>query len=184
MLDQRPGIRWRDWAIIALLAIALGLCKSIYILVAGVLIIVLFRRFRQQRAILPLVLAVLGVGILSGLVWLQISSRAVSVQAMFEPHPQYFFTLLERLWMVAIVLVAGLFMMVTFFYPEVSVGNGILGIIQGRYYIPFAPLYFLPFSQQKWSLPENSPAWVVVTFIHFIVLAASIRAMLWRYYNI
>lgn len=252
IFDPRPSLRTKDWAIIALLAIALGLCKSIYILVAGLLIIVLFRRFRLQRAVLPLVLAVLSLGLLSGLGWLELSSRSVSVQTMdelktpttsgltyvlqhpliaapilwrtattytgfqirmfigilgwfdtvlpnwvyplycgllffiafLEPHPQFFFTLLERLWIVALVLVAGVMMMVAFFYPEISVGNGILGVIQGRYYIPFGPLYFLPFSQRKWFLPKDSPAWLAVAVLHGLVLIVSIRAMLWRYYNI
>jgi uncharacterized membrane protein len=252
MLDQRPTIQWSDWAWISLLIIAVALCKSVYILSAGLLVAVPLRRFRQQRATLPMSLAVMGVGLACGLAWLQYSSQAVSVEMMskyalpsteglgfilqhpqmaapifwrsvtphidyelttfvgvlgwldtilpgwiyplyytlllftviFEPHSPVCFYLRERLWIALLAILSILVVMAMFFYPEVSIANGVMAIPQGRYYLPFGTLFFLPLSQQKWSLSRRSLAWVVVALLHGLVLIASVRAMLWRYYAI
>jgi hypothetical protein len=65
-----------------------------------------------------------------------------------------------------------------------TVGNGVIDLVQGRYSIPFGMLYLLPLSQRKWSISQDSPAWVVVGLLHFLVLVVTVRAMLWRYYAI
>lgn len=252
LMDQSQSINWFDWGIISLLTIAVALCKSVYILAAGVLLAIPLRRFRYQRAVLPLTLVVICLGIISGLLWLGYSSQIVSVKMMtssrtpttagilyiiqnpqvggpilwrsaltyigpqlrmfigvlgwvdtvlpnwiypiyyallifvvvFEQHSQVFFYIRERLWMAFLAIAAGVTILAIFFYPEVTVGNGIVDLAQGRYYIPFGPFYFLPLSQKKWYISEKSPIWQLIAILHGVVLLVSVRAMLWRYYNI
>jgi len=252
LMDQRPNITWSDWAKIGLLTIALALCKSVYILAAGLLVAVLFRRFRQQRAILPITLVVIGLGLACGLAWVQYSAQIVSVETMntlktpttggiefilkhpqaaasifwnssitslgyqtrtfigvlgwidtvlpnwvypfyyvlllcivvFEPHLQAYFYVRERLWIGLLAVMAGLVMMSIFLYPAVSGSGASTAIPQGRYYISLGPLFFLPFSQRKWFISNESPVWVIVAVVHGLILVVSIRAMLWRYYAI
>lgn len=251
LMDQRTKTSLLHWVILSFLIVALALSKSIYILGAGMLFTIPFRRFRQQRVALPLTLLVIGIGLASGLVWLNYSSTFVSVEMMnasktpttaglsyifqhpqvaapiiwrsavthvgyemrtfigvlgwidtplpnwvyplyyalllftviFEPHVAFLYVR-EKLWIGLLAILSVLVMTAMFFYPEVSVGDGILNSPQGRYFIPLGPLYFLPFSQSKWCIPPDSPTWVVVGLIHLLVLVVSTRAMLWRYYAI
>jgi uncharacterized membrane protein len=82
LMDQQTKIAWDNWLTIALLTMALALCKSIYVLSAGLLLLIPLRRFRSQRISLPLSLAVIALGVITGLVWLQISSQWVTVEMM------------------------------------------------------------------------------------------------------
>jgi uncharacterized membrane protein len=245
-------VKWGDWGKLGLLICALALCKSIYILLVGLLVLVPLRHFRQQRAVLPLTLVIFVLGITCGLGWLRFSALSLNAQSMnelqtptsdglifvmlhpqvaapifwqtaithtpaqlrmfigilgwldtplpawvypvyfallvfiaiFEPHPRIFLSLFERVWVAGMAFAAGLVMMAAFFYPDVTVGNGIVGLIQGRYYIPFGPLYFFPLSQRKWSFADPSPTWVIVGLLHGLVLLAALRALVWRYYAI
>ena len=249
-MDQRTKIPWRDWAWIVLLVIALALCKSIYILAAGLLIPVVFRHFRHQRMILPTVLAVIVLGLVCGVAWLYYSSQFVSVSmminfrlpttagiayivqhplaaapliwsytanhfgdqlrmfigilgwidtplptwvyplyyalllgvAIFEPHPTNYFKTFERLWIAFLAVLTSLVIMALFVYPESDIVS--IDLAQGRYYIPLGAFYFLPLSQRKWSLAEESPAWLVFAVAHALVLLVAVRALLWRYYAI
>ncbi len=252
LLNQRNKIRWLDWAIIGVLTIAMALCKSIYVLSTGLLLLIPIRRFHSQRAALPLALSVIGLGLATGLIWLQYSSNIVSVEMMntfrtpttdglffilknpltaapilwrsvltytglelrsfvgilgwmdtvlpiwvyplyyalllftviLEPLSSVYLFIRERLYTGILAVGASLVIMSIFFYPEVTVGNGVIDLVQGRYSIPFGMLYLLPLSQRKWSLSQDSPAWVVVGLLHLLVLVVSVRAMLWRYYAI
>jgi uncharacterized membrane protein len=103
---------------------------------------------------------------------------------LFESHPRISFTIIERVWIALLAFGASLFMMAIFFYPNITLGNGNLGLIQGRYYIPFGLLYLLPFSQRKCLFQENTSIWFGVMLIHFLILIISIRVLLFRYYAI
>jgi uncharacterized membrane protein len=250
-MEAKTDIPWSEWVKAGLLLAALALCKSVYVLAAGLLAPVIFRRFRQQHAVLPFSLAVMGLGLACGAAWLAYSSHFVSVEVMntyrlpttaglgfmaqhplaaaaliwnstmlhigdqlrefigvlgwldtplpgwvyplyyallvgavvFEPHPQAFFKLTERALMALVALLTSLVMAAIFIYPEAG-GGASMDTAQGRYFIPLGTLYFLPFSQRKWSLPDESPAWTVTAILHVLVLLAAARALLWRYYAI
>lgn len=252
LMDPQKHLRWSDWGIVILLTIAIALCKSIYVLLAGLILMIPFRHFRYQRATLPLSLAVIALGLASGIAWLQYSSQWVSVAMMnasrtpttagiayivqhpqsavpvlwnsaikntgsqlrmfigvlgwidtplpdwvyplyyavllftviLEPHAPYNFYIRERLWIAAMAIMASFVLMAIFYYPGISTGNGVVDTAQGRYYLPFGFLYFLPLSQRKWCLSESSPGWIIVALLQGLVLAAAVRTMLWRYYAI
>lgn len=252
LMQEQAGFRWTDWARISMLMVALALCKSVYILAAGLLALVFFRRFRLQRAVAPLTLAVIGLGLASGFAWLRYSSSFVSEAMMtalhtpttagigyilqnpqiavpilwssavthigyqlstfigvlgwidtvlpvwvypvyyallffiviFETHPLSYFSIGERFWIAFMAGATSLVMAAIFFYPGETSAAVNVDIPQGRYFIPLGMLYFLPFSQRKWSISNESPAWGFIALVHILVLLAAIRAMLLRYYAI
>lgn len=101
-----------------------------------------------------------------------------------ETHPDLGLQIKEKLWIMAILLGSLFIIQVILFNPQVDIGNGISKVPQGRYYLPFAPLFFLPFSQKRWSVEKDSPVWAVIVLIHVIILTLSARALLWRYFAI
>jgi uncharacterized membrane protein len=103
---------------------------------------------------------------------------------ILEPHPQAYFHIVERIWIVALAIIASVLMLAIFFYPNPATGDMTMAVPQGRYYLPFGALYFLPFSQRKWSIPQDSPAWVVTSLLHALVLLVTVRVLVWRYYAI
>lgn len=101
-----------------------------------------------------------------------------------EAHPELALQIKEKLWIIALLLGSLFLVQVILFNPQVDIGNGISKVPQGRYYIPFAPLFFLPFSQKRWFVEKASPIWAVVVLIHVIILTLSARVLLWRYFAI
>jgi uncharacterized membrane protein len=243
--ERETPARWTEWAQIGLLMMVLVLCKSIisYLVLGGLLVIAPFRQFRHNQSVLLLTLAVLAGGLLTALVWQNVSTGYVSEAMMntlhtpttsgfqyvllhpaiaapiflrsiianttyqlsmfigilgwsdtvlpawiyplyyafllfiiiFEPHPRLRFTIPERVWIAGLVIAADLLMMAAFFYPDATVKSGLIGVVKGRYFIPFAQVGFMPFSQRKRSISTDSPPWIVVVLFLCLVLGVSAR---------
>jgi uncharacterized membrane protein len=104
--------------------------------------------------------------------------------AIFNGTKRYKIGWLGKLLSFALSIGFILSLLFLFFSPGVSVGNGVISGIQGRYLIPFGVLFFLPLYNQKFALPEDAPVWRAAAVISVLLLAAALRALLWRYYAI
>lgn len=254
-LAMRPGeMKWRDWLLMGLLVIPLALCKSIYVILSGIVLLLPLRHRPVWKTSLLGAILVIGIALGVGIGWLQLSigygtlrnAEAYNMPTIYDityiyqkplvflnilfntiqqdfiaqarmlvgvlgwvdirlpgwVYPLYYalllsIVLLERrqsfslkFYEKAIILLFAtasiLLVMVSLFNPRIDVGNGRIMMPQGRYFIPFALLYFLPISISVWKLKEEyeKPVWLLVNSIHIVILVVAVRTILWRYFAI
>lgn len=252
MRSERP-MKSSDWVALILLVIPVALCKSIYVIIAGLVLLLPLRQGKNWKIYLAGSSAVILIALLAGILWLNYSVQygtahsteqynmptvqelsfyffqrpditiqvfSSSIQqyfwgqakmmigvlgwvdaplyswvypvyylllvftALFESHPKEAFQLLEKILLVGMAFFSYFLMMVILFNPKVDIGNGKINMPQGRYYIPFAPFYFLPFSQNRWALRDDSPVWALWIVALALIFGVATRILLRRYYAV
>jgi uncharacterized membrane protein len=71
------------------------------------------------------------------------------------------------------------------FMSWTPVGEDYVEGIQGRYFYPFLPLFFLLLVNRRWQLPFSPKKWhLAATLYLLLVLTASVAILSDRYYGI
>lgn len=112
-------------------------------------------------------------------------SHILVVIALIDSRPNVIILFRDK-WKIVFVLLASIFLIYLLTYLAwTPVGKEAIEGIQGRYFIPIAPLLFLLFYNAKLTLNiRNNKLGVVIVSYSLFVLTISLSVLLNRYYNL
>lgn len=101
--------------------------------------------------------------------------------ALVPPTPSQDLTGRQRGWL-AIAALSSILVLCSLAYLWNFVGDPIIGGLQGRYFIPIAPLVGLLPSQRPWRTVPKLPPWLLVGYL-LVSLSLTTWVLVQRYYG-